>query len=46
MMTGHLSVMTPAQAWRQLSHWLVNDVPRRVNVRVEKGGRTRVNRSL
>jgi len=27
----------PAQAWRQLSHWLVNDVPRRVNVRVEKG---------
>ena len=26
----------PAQAWRQLSHWLVNDVPRRVNVRVEK----------
>lgn len=27
----------PAQAWRQLSHWLVNDVPRRVNIRVEKG---------
>ena len=27
----------PAQAWRQLSHWLVNDVPRRVNVRVDKG---------
>ncbi|MCH2131897.1 MAG: hypothetical protein MK179_22380, partial [Pirellulaceae bacterium] len=27
----------PAQAWRQLSHWLVNDVPRRVSVRVEKG---------
>ncbi len=27
----------PAQAWRQLSHWLVNDVPRRVDVRVEKG---------
>jgi hypothetical protein len=26
----------PAQAWRQLSHWLVNDVPRRVDVRVEK----------
>jgi uncharacterized membrane protein len=26
----------PAQAWRQLSHWLVNDVPRRVEVRVEK----------
>ena len=27
----------PAQAWRQLSHWLVNDVPRRVSVRAEKG---------
>ncbi|MAI69354.1 MAG: hypothetical protein CMM01_00335 [Rhodopirellula sp.] len=27
----------PAQAWRQLSHWLVNDVPRRVDVRVETG---------
>jgi len=27
----------PAQAWRQLSHWLVNDVPRRVEVSVEKG---------
>ena len=27
----------PAQAWRQLSHWLVNDVPRRTEVRVEQG---------
>jgi len=27
----------PAQAWRQLSHWLVNDVPRRAEVRVERG---------
>jgi uncharacterized membrane protein len=25
----------PAQAWRQLSHWLVNDVPRRAEVRVD-----------
>ena len=25
------------QAWRQLSHWLVNDVPRRADVRVEAG---------
>ncbi len=25
----------PAQAWRQLMHWLVNDVPRRADVRVE-----------
>jgi hypothetical protein len=25
------------QAWRQLSHWLVNDVPRRSEVRVEAG---------
>jgi hypothetical protein len=24
-----------AQAWRQLSHWLVNDAPRRAEVRVE-----------
>ena len=26
----------PAQLWRQLLHWLVNDVPRRSEVRVEK----------
>jgi uncharacterized membrane protein len=26
-----------AQAWRQLAHWLVNDVPRRAEVRVEAG---------
>ena len=26
----------PAQAWRQLSHWLVNDVPRRVEVQVDQ----------
>jgi uncharacterized membrane protein len=25
----------PAQAWRQLTHWLVNDVPRRADVRVD-----------
>jgi len=25
----------PAQAWRQLTHWLVNDVPRRAEVRVD-----------
>jgi uncharacterized membrane protein len=25
----------PAQAWRQLMHWLVNDVPRRADVRVD-----------
>lgn len=25
----------PAQAWRQLMHWLVNDVPRRAEVRVD-----------
>ena len=25
----------PAQAWRQLSHWLVGEVPRRVEVRTE-----------
>jgi uncharacterized membrane protein len=27
----------PAQAWRQLAHWLVNDVPRRVELRVDAG---------
>ena len=27
----------PAQAWRQLSHWLVNDVPRKAEIRVERG---------
>ena len=26
----------PAQAWRQITHWLVNEVPRRTEVRVEK----------
>ena len=26
-----------AQAWRQLAHWLVNDVPRRAELRVEAG---------
>jgi uncharacterized membrane protein len=25
----------PGQAWRQLTHWLVNDVPRRAEVRIE-----------
>jgi len=25
----------PGQAWRQIAHWLVNDVPRRAEVRVE-----------
>ena len=25
----------PAQAWRQLTHWLVNEVPRRVEVRIK-----------
>ena len=35
--TGQGERDDPAQAWRQLSHWLVNDVPRRVEVRVEKG---------
>jgi hypothetical protein len=25
----------PAQGWRQLAHWLVNDVPRRAEVRVD-----------
>lgn len=25
----------PAQAWRQITHWLVNEVPKRVEVRVE-----------
>lgn len=25
------------QAWRQMSHWLVNDVPRRADVRVDAG---------
>jgi hypothetical protein len=28
----------PAQAWRQMTHWLVNDVPRRVEVRVDSTG--------
>lgn len=28
----------PAQAWRQLTHWLVNDVPRRAEVRIESSG--------
>lgn len=27
----------PAQAWRQLTRWLVNEVPRRVEVRVQPG---------
>ncbi|WP_146389812.1 glutamine amidotransferase [Allorhodopirellula solitaria] len=27
----------PAQAWRQITHWLVNEVPKRVEVRVESG---------
>ncbi|MEM1070681.1 MAG: glutamine amidotransferase, partial [Planctomycetota bacterium] len=25
----------PGQAWRQMAHWLVNDVPRRAEVRIE-----------
>ncbi len=27
----------PGQAWRQLTHWLVNDVPRRADLRVDAG---------
>ena len=27
----------PAQAWRQFTHWLVGDVPRRAEVRVQPG---------
>ncbi len=27
----------PAQAWRQITHWLVNEVPRRAEVRVDAG---------
>ena len=26
----------PAQAWRQMTHWLVNEVPRRTEVRIDK----------
>ena len=26
----------PGQAWRQLSHWLVNEVPRRAELRIEQ----------
>ena len=26
----------PAQLWRQLTHWLVNEVPRRTNVRIDQ----------
>lgn len=28
----------PGQAWRQLAHWLVNDVPRRAHARIESTG--------
>lgn len=27
-----------AQAWRQLTHWLVNEVPKRVEVKIESNG--------
>lgn len=29
------AVDDPAQAWRQLTHWLVNEVPRRVELNIE-----------
>ena len=28
----------PAQAWRQITHWLVNEVPKRAEVRIEASG--------
>ncbi|SMP78469.1 Uncharacterized membrane protein [Neorhodopirellula lusitana] len=30
----------PAQMWRQIAHWLVGEVPRRVEARVEKNAET------